>query len=151
MLNQTTIINCNSKCELEEVWMCMGRDRRTGLPNKLMPCPLGARNTSDSCKKARCEYVFIPLRNRSQLNHNTGDDYIQKIWTKFVYLILLLILLKLVLFFCGGFCTFLFSYLRINDVFNTDMYRKKKKEEKKCTQSCHSLSYSNIEHITLFR
>jgi hypothetical protein len=87
--------------------MCMGRDHRTGLPNKLMPCPLGARHTSDSCQKSRCEYVYIPLRNKTQFNTNTGDDIIQKIWTNFLLLILLLILLKFLLFFCGGFCTYL--------------------------------------------
>jgi hypothetical protein len=87
----------------------MGRNHHTGLPNKLIPCPLGARITSDSCKKARCEYVFIPLRNKSQIN-NTGDDYIQTIWTKFVIIILILIFLKLVLFFCGGCCTFFLPY-----------------------------------------
>jgi len=108
-LNQTAIINCNSKCELEEVWMCMGRDHRTGLPNKLISCPLGARNTSDSCKKARCEYVFVPLRNKLQTIH-TGDDYFSTIWTKFLLIILILILFKLVLFFFGGFCSFFLSY-----------------------------------------
>jgi hypothetical protein len=81
----------------------MGRDHRTGLPNKLITCPLGARNTSDSCKKARCEYVFIPLRNKSPINNNTGDDdYIQIFWTKFLLIILILIFIKLVVFFCGG-------------------------------------------------
>lgn len=89
--------------------MCMSRDHRTGLPNKLMTCPLGARNTSDSCRKSRCEYVLIPLRNKSQIN-NTGDDYKLTIWTKFLLLILILIFLKLVLFCCGAFCTFFLPY-----------------------------------------
>ncbi len=109
LLNQTSIINCNSKCELEELWMCMGRDHRTGLPNKLITCPLGARNTSDSCKKARCEYVFIPLRNRSQIN-NTGDDYIQRQWKKFLVIILIFMFIKFLLFFFVSCCTFFLSY-----------------------------------------
>jgi len=109
ILNQTSIINCNSKCELEEIWICMGRDRRTGLPNKLISCPLGARNTSDSCKKSRCEYVYIPLRNKSQII-NTGDDYTEKLWTKFIFLILILMFIKFALFFCGGCCTFFLPY-----------------------------------------
>ncbi len=85
--------------------MCMGRDRRTGLPNKLIPCPLGARNTSDSCQKSRCAYVSIPLRNHSEKNH-TGNDYLSKFWSKILFLILILIFLKLVLVCCGGCCTF---------------------------------------------
>jgi hypothetical protein len=88
--------------------MCVSRDHRTGLPNKPVPCPLGARNTSDTCKKARCEYVFIPLRTRLQ-TITTGEDYFSTIWTKFLLVIFLLILLKLVLFCLGGFCTFCFS------------------------------------------
>lgn len=87
----------------------MGRDYQTGLPNKLISCPLGARLQSDSCKKARCEYVFVPLRNKSQIN-NTRDDYIQTIWAKFVLIILLLIFLKLVLFCLGGCYSFFFPY-----------------------------------------
>ncbi|CAF5157689.1 unnamed protein product, partial [Rotaria sp. Silwood1] len=63
-LNQTAIINCNSKCELEEIAICMNRDHHTNLPKRFITCPLGARNTSDSCKKAQCEYIFIPLRNQ---------------------------------------------------------------------------------------
>jgi len=87
----------------------MGRDHRTGLPDKLIPCPLGARHTSDSCQKSRCEYVSIPLRTKSRfITTNTGDDYLQKLWTKCFFLILLLMLLKLILFFCGGFCTYFF-------------------------------------------
>jgi hypothetical protein len=84
----------------------MGRDHRTGLPNKLIPCPLGARNTSDSCKKSRCEYVLIPLRTKSQ----TGDDYLQKLWSKFLVIIFILIILKLFFVFSGACCTFFLSY-----------------------------------------
>jgi len=111
VLNQTAIINCNSRCELEEVWMCMSREHRTGLPNKLIPCPSGARNTSDTCKKARCEYVFIPLRNKIQII-NTGDNdhNLSTIWTKFILIILILMILKLVLFFSAACCNLFLSY-----------------------------------------
>jgi hypothetical protein len=88
----------------------MGRDHRTGLPNKLIPCPLGARITSDSCKKSRCEYVFIPLRDKSQSTIITGDDYIEKIWTKLFHIILILILIKLILFLSAVFCTYFLPY-----------------------------------------
>ena len=88
--------------------MCMGRDHRTGLPNKLMPCPLGARNTSDTCKKARCEYVFIPTRHKYK---TPGDDYsVPAIWTKFMLVILVLMFLKFIVFFCGGCCTLFLPY-----------------------------------------
>ncbi|CAF1055418.1 unnamed protein product [Rotaria sordida] len=92
-LNQTAIINCNSKCELEEVWMCMHRDRHTGLPNRFVTCPPGARNTSDSCKKAQCEYVFIPLRNQYR-QISTDNYYFPPLWTTLLSIIFLLILLK---------------------------------------------------------
>lgn len=59
--NQTAIINCNSKCELDELQLCVNRDDQTGLPKQLIQCPLGATITSDSCQKAQCEYVLIPL------------------------------------------------------------------------------------------
>ncbi|CAF3518559.1 unnamed protein product [Rotaria socialis] len=101
MLNQTSIINCNSKCELEELQICIDRDQNTGLPNKLIPCPLGARNTSDSCRKARCEYVSIPLRNRLELNI-INQDYVPKIWTILIRVIFVLLVLKLVLVSFGG-------------------------------------------------
>jgi hypothetical protein len=87
----------------------MSRDHRTGLPNKLIPCPLGARNTSDSCKKARCEYVFIPLRDKSPIN-NTDNDYIQTLWRKFLFVILILILIKFLLLFFGACCSLFLSY-----------------------------------------
>ncbi|CAF1117577.1 unnamed protein product [Rotaria sordida] len=109
MLNQTAIINCNSKCELEEIWICINRNHHTGLPNESISCPLGARNTSDSCKKARCEYVFIPLRNKLQSN-NTGENSTQIIWIKFILIIFIFTLLKLVFFFCGGFYAFFYSF-----------------------------------------
>ncbi len=88
----------------------MGRDHRTGLPNKLIPCPLGARNTSDSCKKSRCQYVFIPLRDKSSIDNNTGNDYIQKLWTKFLFVILILMFIKFLVFFFGACYSFFLSY-----------------------------------------
>jgi hypothetical protein len=74
--------------------MCMNRDDQTGLPNKLIPCPSGARNASDSCKKFRCKYVFIPLRNpiREIYSYNS-------IWRNLFSIIFLLILLKYFLVF----------------------------------------------------
>ncbi|CAF3682882.1 unnamed protein product [Rotaria sp. Silwood1] len=81
IFNQTAIIICNSKCELEEIELCINRDYYTGLPNQLITCPLGARNASDTCKDIRCEYIFIPLRNKIQLNSN------QIIWKKFILFI----------------------------------------------------------------
>ena len=89
-MNQTAIINCNSKCELEEVWMCVNRNEQTGLPTELIPCPLGARNTSDSCRKARCEYVYIPLR--------TQDKDIS-LWINFFLIIFVVLLLNSFLVF----------------------------------------------------
>ncbi|CAF1384808.1 unnamed protein product [Adineta ricciae] len=106
MLNQTAIINCNSKCELEEVWMCMDRDETTGLPTRLIPCPSGARNTSDSCKKARCEYVFVPLRNQSQ-RILSDDNHTSSNFTLFLFIILIIILLKYVLFLSASCYEFL--------------------------------------------
>jgi hypothetical protein len=76
--------------------MCMNRDDHTGLPNQLIPCPLGARYASDSCKKARCEYVFIPLRNPNRQIHTDN-----LIWINLFIIILVLILLKSFLFFCN--------------------------------------------------
>jgi len=67
----------------------MDRDIDTGLPNQLIQCPPGARYASDSCKKARCEYVFIPLRNPiQQIN---GDN---SIYINLLFIIFLLILFK---------------------------------------------------------
>ncbi|CAF2098977.1 unnamed protein product [Rotaria magnacalcarata] len=110
MLNQTSIINCNSKCELEELWICIDRDQNTGLPNKLIPCPLGARNTSDSCRKARCEYVSIPRRNRLELNI-INEDYIPKIWTILIRVIFVFLVLKLILIsFGGSYSTLFYSF-----------------------------------------
>ncbi|CAF3653075.1 unnamed protein product [Adineta steineri] len=99
IFNQTAIINCNSKCELEEIWMCMNRDDDSGLPNRLITCPPGARNASDSCRKARCEYVFIPLRNHVGVNH-TGDYYFSSILRNLLCFIFILILLKFLVSFC---------------------------------------------------
>jgi hypothetical protein len=83
----------------------MGRDGLTGLPNKLIPCPAGARNTSDSCQKSRCAYVSIPLRNRSTIRTPTKDEYLWKICRKFILVILILIVLKIVFVICGACCT----------------------------------------------
>jgi hypothetical protein len=69
--------------------MCIDRDVGTGLPNQLITCPLGARYASDSCKKARCEYVFIPLRN--SIRQINGDN---SIYINLLFIILLLILFK---------------------------------------------------------
>ena len=87
----------------------MGRDHRTGLPNRLIPCPSGARNTSDSCRKSRCEYVSIPLRNRSQFPP-TGDDFLANLYPKFLILLLILIFLKLLFIVCGSCCTLCLPY-----------------------------------------
>jgi hypothetical protein len=95
-LNQTAIINCNSKCELEEIQMCMNRDDQTGLPKQLIQCPIGARITSDSCEKARCKYVFIPLRNPSPEIHL---DY--SYWLNIISIIFLLIIFKYFLSLCN--------------------------------------------------
>ena len=102
MLNQTSIINCNSKCELEEVWMCIDRDGDTGLPNKLISCPLGARMTSNSCQKAQCEYVVVPLRNKFIQLDDSYYFYIQTIWRKFILIIVMFIFFKFILVFCEG-------------------------------------------------
>ncbi|CAF1366565.1 unnamed protein product [Didymodactylos carnosus] len=59
--NNTVIVNCKPNCNLDELWLCFYRDHTTGLPTHPVQCPPGARNQSDTCKKARCEYVYIPL------------------------------------------------------------------------------------------
>ena len=86
----------------------MGRDHRTGLPNKLIPCPLGARKTSDSCRKSRCEYVSIPIRGQTQ---NLGDDYKENIWIQWL---LILIFLKLFVIFCGACYSFCFPVKKVS-------------------------------------
>ncbi|CAF4195552.1 unnamed protein product, partial [Rotaria sp. Silwood2] len=101
VFNQTAIISCNSKCELEEIGICINRDDHTGLPNNFITCPLGARNASDSCKEDRCEYIFIPLRNKLQSN-NIDEDFNQIIWTKLIRIIFILIFFKVILIFCGS-------------------------------------------------
>lgn len=101
MLNQTAIINCNSRCELEEVWMCMARDVNTGLPNGFMPCPAGARNASDSCRKSHCEYVVVPVRNQNRPNE-LADLSSSYRWANFVYVILAVLVFKYVLFFAAS-------------------------------------------------
>ena len=102
MFNQTSIINCNSKCELEEVWMCIERNNDTGLPNQLISCPLGARMTSNSCQKAQCEYVFVPLRNKFIQSNENDYFHIQTIWRHFILIIFMFIFLKFILVFCEG-------------------------------------------------
>jgi hypothetical protein len=72
----------------------MDRDIDTGLPNQLIPCPPGARYASDSCKKSRCEYVFIPLRNP---NRQINVDH--SIYINLLCIIFLLILFKYFLYF----------------------------------------------------
>jgi hypothetical protein len=74
--------------------MCMDRDDYTGLPNQLIACPAGARYASDSCQKARCEYVFIPLRNPSKQIPSSNS-----IWINILCIIFLLIFLKYFLVF----------------------------------------------------
>ncbi|UJR14731.1 hypothetical protein I4U23_001723 [Adineta vaga] len=101
MLNQTAIINCNSKCELEEVWMCVHRDDDSGIPDRLISCPLGARNVSDSCRHARCEYVFIPLRNQTR-QIILDDNNFPSISIQILLFIFLLILLKYILVLCAS-------------------------------------------------
>ena len=49
----------------------MGRDEQTGLPNNPIRCPEGARNVSDSCRKAKCEYVIIPRQRQEQAVSNS--------------------------------------------------------------------------------
>ncbi|UJR32000.1 hypothetical protein I4U23_019470 [Adineta vaga] len=110
LLNQTAIINCNNRCELEEVWMCMSRQYHTGLPNQLIPCPLGAFHTSDSCQKSRCEYVYIPLRKKSPFPKDIDTDFIPTLWTKLVFIILILMFVKLLVVFCGGCYAYFLSY-----------------------------------------
>ncbi len=82
--------------------MCMNRDNQSGLPIELIKCPTGAREASDSCKKARCEYVFIPLRNQNREIHSSDYHFLQTILS----IIFLLILLKYIVFFCVGFYNF---------------------------------------------
>lgn len=92
MLNQTAIVSCNSKCELEELWLCLGRDDQTGYPTAPIPCPFGARNTSDSCRKARCEYVSLPIRTPTdRIEIKSYDDHF------LLLAIFLFIALKLIL------------------------------------------------------
>lgn len=76
----------------------MGRDDQTGLPNQLIPCPLGARNASDSCKKSRCEYVIIPL-SISPILPTTQIDLYNSIWINIFCLIFLVIILKYLTYF----------------------------------------------------
>lgn len=84
----------------------MGRDDQTGLPNQPIPCPLGARHTSDSCEKAHCAYVSIPLHHRISFSIPprplpTGyDNYLSTIWQKLLYLTLIIIFLKYFLILC---------------------------------------------------
>ncbi|CAF1330825.1 unnamed protein product [Rotaria sp. Silwood1] len=101
-LNQTAIINCNSKCELEEIAICMNRDHHTNLPKRFITCPLGARNTSDSCKKAQCEYIFIPLRNQYRQKSSINIYYFPVTWTILLYIIFLLILFKYLILVFGA-------------------------------------------------
>lgn len=80
----------------------MGRDRRTGLPSKLIGCPSGARNTSDSCRKAHCEFVYLPVRD-SMASRTIGvagsNELILALCAELVViLLLLLVLLKLAVF-----------------------------------------------------
>ena len=74
MFNQTAIVSCNSKCELEEFWICFARDNLTGYPTHPIPCPFGARNTSDSCLKSHCEFLSIPIRQRT-IYRRVFDSY----------------------------------------------------------------------------
>jgi len=64
--NQTATISCTNKCELDEIAFCISRDNQTGLPGQSIPCPIGAQTSSDTCQKARCEYVYIPARSPSK-------------------------------------------------------------------------------------
>ena len=91
----------------------MGRDQRTGLPNAPIPCPLGARHTSDSCEKARCAYVSIPLHHRkiSSLSQPTANDYLSTIVSKLLCLTLLVIFLKYFLLLASMCCSWCFSLL----------------------------------------
>lgn len=76
----------------------MSRDDQTGLPNQLIPCPAGARNASNSCKKARCEYVLIPLSKPTTTT--TRQIYIDNsIWINLFSFIFLLILIKYLIYF----------------------------------------------------
>ncbi|CAF4327061.1 unnamed protein product, partial [Rotaria magnacalcarata] len=100
-LNQTAIINCNSKCELDEIQLCMHRDHHTGLPTRFVACPPGARNNSDSCKKAHCEYVLIPLSKEHRQIHTDDYDF-PSIWTILLSIIVLLILIKYLVLLCGA-------------------------------------------------
>lgn len=86
----------------------MGRDERTGLPNQPIPCPLGARHTSDSCEKAHCAYVSIPLHHRISFSFppvhlptGADDDYFSTIWGKLLFLTLVVICLKYFLVLCS--------------------------------------------------
>jgi hypothetical protein len=72
----------------------MNRDDQTGLPTQLIQCPIGARITSDSCEKARCKYVYIPLRSHPREN---DLDFLFPL--KIISIIFLLIILKYFLSF----------------------------------------------------
>lgn len=87
--NRTAIVNCNEKCELEELWLCVERISATGLPGGLIECPSGARNVSDSCRKYRCEYVFIPPRNQSVSIDSLNDNPENYLLTILFYAIVL--------------------------------------------------------------
>jgi hypothetical protein len=76
--------------------MCINRDDQTGLPNQLIQCPIGARITSDSCEKARCKYVFIPLRNQYREIHLDNS-----LWINLISIIFLIILFKYFISFCS--------------------------------------------------
>jgi hypothetical protein len=75
----------------------MDRDDQSGLPKQLIQCPTGARITSDSCKKARCEYVFIPLRDENKQIHPSENHFLANL----LLIIFVLIVLKYLVFFCS--------------------------------------------------
>lgn len=77
----------------------MHRNHHTGLPDRFIPCPFGARNTSDSCQKAKCVYVSIPI---DAIYSN--NVWIPSVWTTLLSIIFLLILIKYLLILCGVCC-----------------------------------------------
>lgn len=96
MFNQTATVSCNSKCQLEELALCFGRDESTGYPTHPIPCPLGARNTSDSCAKSHCELLSIPKRSttpKHRIESTSPSDHC--CFCFLLMLILLLIVVKL--------------------------------------------------------
>jgi len=70
----------------------MNRDEQTSLPTRFISCPLGARKTSNSCEKYHCEYVSIPIRQRTFSIRSTTVE-------KFVIFLLILFFVKILFSF----------------------------------------------------